>query len=334
MVDKHEPIPPATFNTSAPSFRSRKVSSKMSDLEFSKTVAILVAGEGFGGISIRAQDHGRRKASVIAEERSELIQLHADDYRELILKHEDKKLLGPTQFLKSIRAFKAVEDTDLRDLALISYVKTYPIGSYIWEQSTPLNDLEYVGIIRMGRCKISKLVFKNGQEIPYTKYNMCNQTEDQIIEFEIGYKSIGNIITDLAALAVNTCRHHSASVIADTCVEICFLPKHAVNYALRKGTSRLQFQQFLSSYPNEMKTKAFVEEIQDWKRFQGKFVRSVLLETERGRNIIDIMDRQQEETNEARLQTLKELRYANRQARKQIIQSKTNETRPAVLSLQ
>jgi len=52
----------------------------MSDLEFRKTVAIRVSGEGFGGMSIRAQDRGRRKASVIAEECSELIRLHTDDF--------------------------------------------------------------------------------------------------------------------------------------------------------------------------------------------------------------------------------------------------------------
>lgn len=100
------------------------------------TVAEIQRGGGFGGFSLRTSPPGKRSATVLTTEPSEVLQIPANEYRSVILQAEHLRLSEWVAFMETVPAVDHFTEDEKRQLAILFKftTKTFPIGSVIQAQ--------------------------------------------------------------------------------------------------------------------------------------------------------------------------------------------------------
>ncbi|GBG25417.1 cAMP-dependent protein kinase regulatory subunit [Hondaea fermentalgiana] len=282
-------------------------------------VAVLRAGESFGGLGLRTVALGKRKASAIAVEYTELLRIEAVDYREVFMSHEMERIARPVRFLKGMPEFAMLVDDELTQLAYSVRATRFSSGTVISRQGQPIDDTLQFGIVTIGRCRRIKLLRHDGSEptpgdlAQHAQSNQAGETDedenkgavspqqpantsgvtDQLQEYSFQSVGPGSILADRAALVdgQNTVHTHSCTVIADTCVEVYFIPRNSLVFALRNGGKFRELLRKLTPAPTPNKLRDLLEQRNMWIRFQQRFVRETLNETRKGQKIREAIDR-------------------------------------------
>ena len=110
------------------------------------TVAEIKQGDGFGGFALRTSPPGKRSATVLTTEPSEVLQIPAREYKSVILQSEHLRLTQWVSFMDSVPAINHFTVEEKRQLALLFKftTKTFPIGSVIQAQGDIVHPARYV----------------------------------------------------------------------------------------------------------------------------------------------------------------------------------------------
>ncbi|CAK8999740.1 cAMP-dependent protein kinase regulatory subunit (Protein kinase A [Durusdinium trenchii] len=118
------------------------------------------------------------------------------------------------------------------------------------------------------------------------------------LDYDLRVRGPGDFLSDRDMLNQSNPRYHQASVIAETFVEIHFIARSSVAFALRNGDKYQQLQESLHRYPQGEELRDRVHQRRVWRRFQANFVCRLLQRTAKGRLVLERMLQNREEKRE------------------------------------
>jgi hypothetical protein len=229
---------------------------------------------------------------------------------------------GPLRFFERIPAFSIFDRDELMQLALNASSRLYSAGAYIMKQGKLVDDEDYFGLLKIGKCNVMQIVDSHGNALAPALFTspvnhlISNQAQDQEQEQCQGkpngtgsstcrdasakehkqsiwhthyYRSKlpGDILFHRALIGEHSVGHHTLSVVADTCVEVIFLPRNALSFALRRSNKLKSLMAGLHEYPTKSRLKHLVAEDRLWKHFQARVVKQFLSSTLKGRHMLE-----------------------------------------------
>lgn len=263
-------------------------------------VAVLRAGQSFGGLGLRTVALGKRKASAIAAEYTEMLRIDAVSYRDAFMSHEMELISKPAQFIKDLPHFAGLSEDEVTQLAYSVRIAQYASGSVIFRQGFPVDDTKYFGIVKVGRCRRIKLIQRNGEDPSLEDLHriagddQVTSSTNELYEYTLGSVGPGGILAEGSILAdANNTRMHPHAVVAETCVEILYIARNALVFTLRNGNKFRKLLKLLPVVPHKAKLSDLLDQQHIWERFQRRFVHEILKESPRGRKIASLIERQE-----------------------------------------
>ncbi|KAI8845400.1 cyclic nucleotide-binding-like protein [Chytridium lagenaria] len=128
-------------------------SGKLTDMA---AVKQLGRGEGFGDLALVAD--APRSATIITDERTELIKVEKEDYNRIIKSIHEKQNLEMYSFLRRMPVFSSWTRGSLLSVSMNMQVRKYLYGEVIYREG---DDLKYFYIVKSGKVSVRKTPTQN-----------------------------------------------------------------------------------------------------------------------------------------------------------------------------
>ncbi|KAJ3208612.1 hypothetical protein HDU67_006625 [Dinochytrium kinnereticum] len=133
--------------------------SKTGRVEEGVVVRQLHKGEGFGELALATD--APRSATIITDERSEIIRVEKDDYNKIIKSIHQKENIEMYSFIRRMPVFANWTKAAIMSISLNMKVRKFQHGEIIYKQG---DDLKWFYIVKTGHVSVQKSSTHNGRQ--------------------------------------------------------------------------------------------------------------------------------------------------------------------------
>ncbi|CAD8181144.1 unnamed protein product [Paramecium octaurelia] len=244
-----------------------------------KEIAQLGKGDAFGEISLLY--NSKRTATVIANERSDLIVLEKDAFQEYMKTIDNTNEMKTValnrllQFLESLPVFQMFNKDLLVQLCTKCQIQMYPSQQILLKQGV---EPTHMYIIKSGRVKAIKKIKWNLEDYPSSliRGQTTSSTDlfSQDVYFEIDELGDGEIFGDFALLNEEESQCSYITSIPSEIVSIS-----SFNLKMIVPSDRLEaYQKQIKQYPEDDDLKLLYEEKRNWNQYKRKLITNIYVD--------------------------------------------------------
>ncbi|CAD8098485.1 unnamed protein product [Paramecium sonneborni] len=244
-----------------------------------KEIAQLGKGDAFGEISLLY--NSKRTATVISNERSDLIVLEKDAFQEYMKTIDNSNEMKTValnrllQFLESLPVFQMFNKDLLVQLCTKCQIQIYPSQQILLKQGVEPTQMY---IIKSGRVKAIKKIKWNLEDYPSSliRGQTTSSTDlfNQDVYFEIDELGDGEIFGDFALLNEE---ESECSYITSIPSEIISIS--SFNLKMIVPQDRLEaYQKQIKQYPEDDDLKLLYEEKRNWNQYKRKLIKNIYVD--------------------------------------------------------
>lgn len=183
-----------------------------------KEVARLGAGMSFGELAL-FHHRFKRSATVTTTCATQLLELTLGDYNTCLRSIHEKALTDKESFLRNVPFLENLSDEEVQQLARVTHVRRYAVGSVLAEQGTFVDNVKFFSIVKVGQVDVLRRAprhagMASGEAAPLVRLARLSS-----YDVPTAYEHFDGI-TDHAARVLNR-----TTVVAATIVEMAYVAR-------------------------------------------------------------------------------------------------------------